>query len=80
MLSQDIYDVLSRENVEKIMTLNNNMYTLLNLDFRGKSYDQIVEQITDKIFEKISDNIEELDKIIEVKEIEKEEISEALSL
>lgn len=80
MLSQDIYDVLSRENVEKIMTLNNNMYTLLNIDFRGKSYDQIVEQITDKIFEKISDNIEDLDKIIEVKEIEKEEISEALSL
>lgn len=80
MLSQDIYNVFSRENVEKIMELNNNMYTVMNIDFRNKSYDQIVEQITDKLYEKFIDNIKNLDKIIEVKENEKEEISEALAL
>lgn len=72
MLSQDIYEVLNKENVEKIMELNNNMYTLLNIDFRNKSYDQIVEQITDKLAQKFIDNIEELDKFIETIENEKE--------
>ena len=72
MLSQDIYEVLSKENVEKIMELNNNMYTLLNIDFRNKSYEQIVEKITDKLAEKFIDNIEELDKFIETIENEKE--------
>lgn len=72
MLSQDIYEVLSKENVEKIMELNNNMYTLLNIDFRNKSYEQIVEQITDKLAEKFIDNMEELDKFIETIENEKE--------
>ena len=72
MLSQDIYEVLNKENVEKIMELNNNMYTLLNIDFRNKSYEQIVEQITDKLAQKFIDNIEELDKFIETIENEKE--------
>ena len=48
MLSQDLYNVLSRKNVEQIMALNNNIYVLLNIDFRNKSYDKIVEQITNK--------------------------------
>ena len=55
MLSQDLFDVLSRKNVEQIMSLNNNMYTLLNIDFRNKSYDEIVEQITDKLYEKVKE-------------------------
>lgn len=80
MLEQDIYNVLSRNNVEKIMALNNNMYTVLNIDFRGKSYDQIVEQITDGLYDKFIGNINNLDEIIEVKEIEKEEINETLTL
>ncbi len=80
MLDQDIYSVLSRENVEEIMELNNNMYTLLNIDFRGKSYDQIVEQITDKLYEKFKDNLENLYKIIEIKETEKAEMCETLGL
>lgn len=80
MLGQDIYSVLSRDNVEKIMALNNNMYTVLNIDFRGKSYDQIVEQITDGLYDKFIENINNLDEIIEVKEIEKEEINETITL
>lgn len=78
MLSQDIYNVLDRKNVERIMALNNNMYILLNIDFRNKSYDQIVEQITDKLAQKINDNIKNLDKIIEfVEEKEREEVNES---
>ena len=80
MLGQDIYDVLSRENVEKIMQLNNNMYTLLSIDFRNKSYDEIFEQITDKLYEKFIDNINNLDEIVEVKEMEKEEVSESMTV
>lgn len=80
MLDQDIYNVLSRANVETIMALNNNMYTLLDIDFREKSYDQIVEQITDKLYEKFRDNIDNINNIIEVKEMEKEEICENLAL
>lgn len=80
MLEQDIYDVLSKNNVEKIMQLNNNMYTLLNIDFRNKSYDEIFEQITDKLYEKFLNNINNLDEIVEVKENEKDEISEVLTI
>lgn len=74
MLNQDIYSVLSKENVEKIMELNNNMYEVLNIDFRNKSYNQILEQITDKLYEKFFHNINNLDGIIEVKESEEETI------
>lgn len=80
MLSQDIFSVLSRDNVEKIMALNNNMYTILNINFTNKSYDQIVEQITDKLYDKFIDNINTLDEIIEVKEKEKDEIIETLTV
>lgn len=80
MLSQDLFDVLSRKNVELIMSLNNNMYTLLNIDFRNKSYDEIVEQITDKLYEKFMDNLNNLNEIIEVKQQEKEEISESMTI
>ena len=80
MLNQDIFNVLNRDNVEKIMALNNNMFTLLNIDFRNKSYEQIVEQITDKLYEKFVNCINILDEIIEVKENEKDEISEALTV
>lgn len=80
MLSQDLFDVLSRKNVEQIMLLNNNMYTLLNIDFRNKSYDEIVEQITDKLYEKFMDNLNNLNEIIEVKQQEKEEMREAITI
>lgn len=80
MLGQDLFDVLSKKNVELIMSLNNNMYTLLNIDFRKKSYDEIVEQITDKLYEKFMDNIKNLNEIIEVKQQEKEEISESITI
>ena len=80
MLSQDLFDVLSRKNVEQIMSLNNNMYTLLNIDFRNKSYDEIVEQITDKLHEKFMDNLNNLNEIIEVKQQEKEEMREAITI
>ena len=80
VLNQDIFNVLNRDNVEKIMALNNNMFTLLNIDFRNKSYEQIVEQITDKLYEKFVNCINILDEIIEVKENEKDEISEALTV
>lgn len=80
MLSQDLFDVLSRKNVEQIMSLNNNMYTLLNIDFRNKSYDEIVEQITDKLYEKFMDNLNNLNEIIEVKQQEKEEMREAITI
>lgn len=76
LLSQDLFDVLSRENVEQIMALNNNMYTLLNIDFRNKSYDEIVEQITDKLYEKFMDNLDNLNEIIDVKDIELEKTEE----
>ena len=78
MLGQDLFDVLSRKNVEQIMALNNNMYTLLNIDFRNKSYDGIVEQITDKLYEKLMANINNLDEIIEVKDIELEKVEEPI--
>ena len=78
MLSQDLFDVLSRKNVEQIMSLNNNMYTLLNIDFRNKSYDEIVEQITDKLYEKLMDSINNLDEIIEVKDIKLEKVEEPI--
>lgn len=80
MLGQDLFDVLSKKNVELIMSLNNNMYTLLNIDFRNKSYDEIIEQITDKLYEKFMDNIKNLNEIIEVKQQEKEEISESITI
>lgn len=80
LLRQDIFNVLSIENVEKIMKLNNNMYSLLDIDFRGKSYEQIVEAITDKLYDKFINNINDLDEILEVKEIEKEEINENLTI
>ena len=80
MLGQDLFDVLSRKNVEQIMALNNNMYTLLNIDFRNKSYDEIVEQITDKLYEKFMDNLNNLNEIIEVKQQEKEEMREAITI
>ena len=78
MLSQDLFDVLSRKNVEQIMSLNNNMYTLLNIDFRNKSYDEIVEQITDKLYEKLMASINNLDEIIEVKDIKLEKVEEPI--
>ena len=67
MLSQDLYNVLSRKNVEQIMALNNNIYVLLNIDFRNKSYDKIVEQITDKLYDKLIKDLDNIDEIIEVK-------------
>ena len=76
MLSQNLFDVLSRKNVEQIMALNNNMYTLLNIDFRNKSYDEIVEKITDKLYEKFMDKLNNLNEIIEVKDIELEKVAE----
>ena len=76
MLSQHLFDVLSRKNVEQIMALNNNMYTLLNIDFRNKSYDEIVEKITDKLYEKFMDKLNNLNEIIEVKDIELEKVEE----
>ena len=69
MLSQDLYNVLSRKNVEQIMALNNNIYVLLNIDFRNKSYDKIVEQITDKLYDKLIKNLDNIDEIIEVKNV-----------
>ena len=67
MLSQDLYNVLSRKNVEQIMALNNNIYVLLNIDFRNKSYDKIVEQITDKLYDKLIKTIDEKGKLGTVK-------------
>ena len=78
MLGQDLFDFLSRKNVEQIMALNNNMYTLLNIDFRNKSYDEIVEQITDKLYEKLMASINNLDEIIEVKDIKLEKVEEPI--
>ena len=78
MLGQDLFDVLSRKNVEQIMALNNNMYTLLNIDFRNKSYDEIVEQITDKLYEKFMDNLNNLNKIIKTKDVELEKAEETI--
>ena len=78
MLGQDLYDVLSKKNVEQIMSLNNNMYTLLDIDFRNKSYEEIVEQITDKLYDKLMDSINNLDEIIEVKDVELEEVEEPI--
>lgn len=69
MLSQDLYNVLSRKNVEQIMALNNNIYVLLNIDFRNKSYDKIVEQITDKLYDKLIKDLDNIDEIIEVKNV-----------
>ena len=74
MLGQDLFDVLSRNNVEQIMALNNNMYTLLNIDFRNKGYDEIVEQITDKLYKKFMDNLNNLNEIIETKNVELEKL------
>ena len=78
MLGQDLYDVLSKKNVEQIMSLNNNIYTLLDIDFRNKSYEEIVEQITDKLYDKLMDSINNLDEIIEVKDVELEEVEEPI--
>ena len=72
MLEQNIYDVLSKENVEKIMSLNNNLYILLELDFANKSYNEVLEDITEKLAEKIEINIENLSKFINVIQEEKE--------
>lgn len=80
MLSQGLFDVLSKKNVEQIMSLNNNLYTLLNIDFRNKSYDKIVEKITDKLYEKFIDNLNNLNEIIDVKQEEKEEMSESITI
>ena len=60
------------------MSLNNNMYTLLDIDFRNKSYEEIVEQITDKLYDKLIDSINNLDEIIEVKDVELEEVEEPI--
>ena len=76
MLAQDLYGVLSRKNVEEIMALNNNMYTLLNIDFKNKNYEQIVEQITDRLYDKLMDNLHNLNQILEVKNIEIEKSEE----
>lgn len=78
MLGQDLYDVLSKKNVEQIMSLNNNMYTLLDIDFRNKSYEEIVEQITDKLYDKLMASINKLDEIIEVKDVELEKAEEPI--
>lgn len=78
MLGQDLFDVLSRNNVEQIMALNNNMYTLLNIDFRNKGYDEIVEQITDKLYKKFMDNLNNLNEIIETKDVELEKSEETI--
>lgn len=78
MLGQDLFDVLSRNNVEQIMALNNNMYTLLNIDFRNKGYDEIVEQITDKLYKKFMDNLNNLNEIIETKDVELEKAEETI--
>lgn len=80
MLGQDLFNVLNKNNVEKIMALNNNMYTILNVDFRNKSYEQIVEQITDKLYDKFMDNINNLNEIIEIREIDKDEINETITI
>ena len=72
MLAQNIYDVLNKENVEKIMSLNNNLYILLELDFANKSYNEVLEDITEKLAEKIEINIENLSKFINVVQEEKE--------
>lgn len=72
MLGQHLYDVFNQENVEKIMALNNNMYTVLDINFRNKSYEEIFEQITDKLIEKTTYNIDNLNSFIEVIEDEKE--------
>ena len=78
MLGQDLFDVLSRNNVEQIMALNNNMYTLLNIDFRNKGYDEIVEQITDKLYKKFMYNLNNLNEIIETKNVELEKAEETI--
>lgn len=78
MLGQDLFDVLSRNNVEQIMALNNNMYTLLNIDFRNKGYDEIVEQITDKLYKKFMDKLNNLNEIIETKNVELEKAEETI--
>ena len=78
MLGQDLFDVLSRNNVEQIMALNNNMYTLLNIDFRNKGYDEIVEQITDKLYKKFMDNLNNLNEIIATKNVELEKAEETI--
>lgn len=77
MLEQHLYDVFNQENVEKIMALNNNMYIVLDINFRNKSYEEIFEQITDKLIEKTTYNIDNLNSFIEViEEKEREEIDE----
>lgn len=72
MLEQHLYDVFSQENVEKIMALNNNMYTVLDINYRNKSYEEIREQIIDKLIEKTTYNIDNLSSFLEVIEDEKE--------
>lgn len=76
MLCQDLFNVLSKKNIEQIMALNNNMYTIFNIDFKNKSYDKIVEQITDRLYEKLLHNINNLSEILEVKNVELEKTEE----
>lgn len=77
MLLQNIYDVLSKENVEKIMSLNNNLYILLDLDFSNKSYNELINDITDKLEEKIENNIEHLSSFIRVIQDQDKELEES---
>ena len=78
MLSQNISDVLSKENVEKIMELNNNLYIVLDLNYSHTTYDDLLNEITDKLAEKIEYHIESLEDFINViqDENEMEEINE----
>lgn len=72
MLSQNIFDVLSKENVEKIMALNNNLYIVLDLSYANKTYDEVLNEITDKLIEKFEYYIESLEDFINVVKEENE--------
>jgi len=78
MLSQNIYDVLSKENVEKIMELNNHLFIVLDLDYTKKTYNDVLDEITDKLAQKFEFYIEELENFVNVikDENEMEEINE----
>lgn len=78
MLLQNIYDVLSKENIEKIMALNHNLYIVLDLNYINKSYNDVLNEITEKLVKKIEYHIENLEKFINVikDENEMEEINE----
>lgn len=75
MLIQGIFDVLDGENFDKILELNDNLYTYFDVDIDNKDYNEVIEEIRYKLADRIKDNIESLNGIMEAIENEKEEFS-----